>query len=168
MLYADQGDAAAWACCAPTWRAPIRCGASWRRGAQCLVVFQGPDAYISPGWYESKRTTHKVVPTWNFATVHARGAARVVDDAAWLRRQLDDLTKQHEASLPQPWKVDDAPADFLAATMKAIVGIEIPIDSLVGKWKVSQNRSAADQRGVVEGLQQHPMAQLVAERLKPD
>ncbi|MQA40307.1 FMN-binding negative transcriptional regulator [Rugamonas aquatica] len=167
MLYADEGSSGLGVLRAHVARAnPL-----WRKleaGAQCLVVFQGPDAYISPGWYESKRTTHKVVPTWNFATVHARGAARVVDDAAWLRRQLDDLTKQHEASLPQPWKVDDAPADFLAATMKAIVGIEIPIDSLVGKWKVSQNRSAADQRGVVEGLQDGPMAQLVAERLKPD
>jgi transcriptional regulator len=100
--------------------------------------------------------------------VQARGAARVVDDAAWLRRQLDDLTASQEGRLPEPWQPSDAPADFLAATMKGIVGIEIPIDDLVGKWKVSQNRSAEDQRGVVDGLQsssEQAMAALVAERI---
>src|SRR4051812_38119068 len=135
---------------------------------QCLVLFHGPEDYISPSWYETKRTTHKVVPTWNYAMVQARGAARVVDDAVWLRRQLDDLTASQEGRLPEPWQPSDAPADFLAATMKGIVGIEIPIDDLVGKWKVSQNRSAEDQRGVVDGLQsssEQAMAVLVAERI---
>ncbi|OFA00125.1 FMN-binding negative transcriptional regulator [Duganella sp. HH101] len=167
MLYADEGSSGLGVLRAHVARAnPL-----WRRleaGAQCLVQFQGPDAYISPSWYETKRTTHKVVPTWDYAMVQARGAARVVDEPFWLRRLLDHLTAAHEGGLPQPWELDDAPADFMAATMKAIIGIEIPIDSLVGKWKVSQNRNAADQRGVVAGLQQHPMAQLVAERLKPD
>ncbi|MBP1204629.1 transcriptional regulator [Duganella sp. 1411] len=143
----------------------------WRKlesGARCLVLFQGPESYISPTWYATKRTTHKVVPTWNYAVVQARGDGRVVDDAAWLRRQLDDLTASQEGRMPGPWKPADAPADFLAANMKAIVGIEIPIDSLVGKWKVSQNRLEADRHGVVEGLQAQSnpeMAELVAERI---
>ncbi|USX24755.1 FMN-binding negative transcriptional regulator [Oxalobacteraceae bacterium OTU3CINTB1] len=143
----------------------------WRKleaGARCLVMFQGPDSYISPTWYETKRTTHKVVPTWNYAVVQARGEARVVDDAAWLRRQLDDLTASQEGGMPAPWKPSDAPADFLAANMKAIVGIEIAIDSLIGKWKVSQNRGEPDRRGVVEGLRERSdgaMASLVAERI---
>jgi transcriptional regulator len=167
MLYAGEGEAGLGLLRAHVARAnPV-----WRKlqdAPSCLVVFQGPEAYISPSWYETKRTTHKVVPTWNYAMVQARGAARVVDDAAWLRRQLDDLTASQEGRLPEPWQPSDAPADFLAATMKGIVGIEIPIDDLVGKWKVSQNRSAEDQRGVVDGLQsssEQAMAALVAERI---
>jgi len=167
MLYADEGAHGLGVLRAHVARAnPL-----WRKleaGARCLVVFQGPDSYISPTWYETKRTTHKVVPTWNYAVVQARGAARVVDDAAWLRRQLDDLTASQEGRMPVPWKPSDAPADFLAANMKAIVGIEIAIDSLVGKWKVSQNRGELDQRGVVEGLRERSdaaMASLVAERI---
>lgn len=105
-------------------------------------------------------------PLWR--RLEAGAQCLVQFEPFWLRRLLDHLTAAHEGGLPQPWELDDAPADFMAATMKAIIGIEIPIDSLVGKWKVSQNRNAADQRRVVEGLQQHPMAQLVAERLKPD
>ncbi|RFP16336.1 FMN-binding negative transcriptional regulator [Duganella sp. BJB475] len=167
MLYADEGSSGLGVLRAHVARAnPL-----WRRleaATQCLVVFQGPEAYISPSWYETKRTTHKVVPTWNYAMVQARGVAKAVDDPLWLRRLLDHLTARHESGLPQPWELDDAPADFMAATMKGIVGIEIPIDSLVGKWKVSQNRSAADQRGVVEGLQDGAMAGLVAERIKPE
>ena len=167
LLYPDEGDSGLGLLRAHVARAnPL-----WRRleaTPSCLVLFQGPESYISPSWYESKRTTHKVVPTWNYAMAQARGTARVVDDAAWLRRQLDDLTAAQEGRLPQPWKPSDAPADFLAATMKGIVGIEIPIDSLVGKWKISQNRSAEDQRGVVAGLQsrsQQAMAELVAGRI---
>ncbi len=167
LLYADEGSSGLGVLRAHVARAnPL-----WRKleaGAQCLVVFQGPEAYISPSWYETKRTTHKVVPTWNYAMVQARGVGRVVDDPFWLRRLLDHLTNKHESGLPQPWEVDDAPVDFMAATMKAIIGIEIPIDSLVGKWKVSQNRSAADQRGVAAGLQDGAMAELVAERFKPE
>lgn len=167
MLYADEGEHGLGVLRAHVARAnPL-----WRRleaGARCLVVFQGPESYISPSWYETKRTTHKVVPTWNYAVVQARGEARVVDDAAWLRRQLDDLTASQEGVMPTPWKPADAPADFLAANMKAIVGIEIPIDNLVGKWKVSQNRGEPDQRGVVEGLRERSdaaMASLIAERI---
>jgi transcriptional regulator len=167
MLYADEGASGLGLLRAHVARAnPL-----WRKleaSPACLVVFQGPEAYISPSWYETKRTTHKVVPTWNYAMAQARGTARVVDDAAWLRRQLDDLTASQEGRLPQPWRPADAPADFLAATMKGIIGIEIPIDSLVGKWKVSQNRGTEDQRGVVEGLQSQSapaMAGLVAGRI---
>lgn len=167
MLYADDGASGLGVLRAHVARAnPL-----WRKlesGARCLVVFQGPDGYISPTWYETKRTTHKVVPTWNYAVVQARGDARVVDDAAWLRRQLDDLTASQEGRMPAPWKPSDAPADFVAANMRAIVGIEIAIDSLVGKWKVSQNRAEQDRHGVVEGLQaaaNPAMAALVAERI---
>ncbi|GAB2837882.1 FMN-binding negative transcriptional regulator [Pseudoduganella ginsengisoli] len=165
MLYADEGECGVLRAHAP--RANPVCGALLE-GAECLVVFQGPDAYVSPSWYASKAETHKVVPTWNFTMVQARGNARLVDDAAWLRRQLDDLTDFKEARLPQPWKVSDAPADFIAAVTRAIVGIEIPIASIAGKWKTSQNRSSADRASVVEGLQQHgenEMAALVAATL---
>jgi len=145
----------------------------WRKLAgspQCLVLFHGPEEYVSPTWYATKKITHKVVPTWNYATVQARGAGRVVDEARWLRRQLDDLTAAQESRSPVPWELDDAPVDFLAATMKGIIGLEIDIASLVGKWKVSQNRSTEDQRGVVDGLlaQQPPaeaMAALVREHI---
>ncbi len=146
----------------------------WRELAaveQCLVVFQGPQEYVSPSWYPTKRETGKVVPTWNYVTVHAWGRPQVNDDAAWLRRQLDDLTLLKEGVRSAPWKVDDAPAQFIAAQMKGIVGVEIPIDRIEGKWKVSQNRPEADRAGVVAGLRESGetgeiMASLVAERDK--
>jgi transcriptional regulator len=134
---------------------------------ECLVVFQGPQDYVTPSWYATKRETGKVVPTWNYVTVHAWGRPCLIEDAGWLRRQLDDLTLLQEGVRPDPWKVDDAPADFVAAQIKGIVGLEIPIDRIEGKWKVSQNRPQADRAGVVAGLQeqgQEPMARLVAER----
>jgi transcriptional regulator len=139
-------------------------------GGECLVVFQGAQAYVSPSWYAGKAEHHKVVPTWNYAMVQARGTARVVDDGAWLWRLLNDLTAMQEAALPQPWQPSDAPRDFIEATMKAIVGIEIPLASLSGKWKMSQNRGAADRAGVVQGLRSQPggaaVAALVAATLK--
>ena len=121
-------------------------------GGECLVVFSGPHDYVSPSWYATKQASGKVVPTWNFVTVHAWGVPRLMDDAAWLRGLLGDLTDRHERGRPQPWAVDDAPADFIAAQMKAIVGLEIPIARIEGKWKVSQNRSQADRQGVADGL----------------
>lgn len=142
--------------------------AALQDGAQCLVVFQGPHAYVSPSWYASKAETHKVVPTWNFTMVQVRGPATLVEDGAWLRRQLDDLTDAHEGRMPQPWTVADAPPEFIAAISRAIVGVEIPIASLAGKWKISQNRSEADRAGVIEGLQgrgEAAMAALVAATL---
>jgi len=119
---------------------------------ECLAIFHGDEDYISPGWYATKRETGKVVPTWNFMTVHAWGAPRVIDDAAWLRRQVEDLTNVHEARQPAPWQVGDAPADYLATMLKGIVGVEIPIARIEGKWKMSQNRSEADRAGIRAGL----------------
>ncbi len=137
--------------------------------AECLVVFQGPQHYISPSLYATKRETGKVVPTWNYITVHVWGRPRVMDDAVWLRQQIDDLTRHNERSQPVPWLVSDAPEPFVAAQIKAIVGLEIPIARIEGKWKVSQNRPAADQAVVVAGLRgggtdAEIMASLVAER----
>ncbi len=123
-----------------------------RDGAPVLVVFQGVDAYVSPSWYETKRETGKVVPTWNYAMVQVRGAARVIEDAAWLRTQIGALTAGQEGHRAAPWAVGDAPEDFIASQIKGIIGIEIDIATIDGKWKVSQNRNAADQRGVVSGL----------------
>lgn len=136
---------------------------------ECLVVFQGPQRYVTPSWYSTKRETGKVVPTWNYATVHAWGRPCVVNDDVWLRRQLDDLTLSREGSRPSPWKVDDAPSEFVAAQMRAVVGVEIPISRIEGKWKVSQNRPEADRASVFAGLREQgeagePMAALVAER----
>jgi transcriptional regulator len=141
-------------------------------GTECLVVFQGPHAYISPSLYPSKAENHKTVPTWNYATVHAWGQPTLHEDATWLRRQIGDLTEAHEGTRPAPWKISDAPADFVAAQLKAIVGIEIVVSRIDAKWKMSQNRSEADRRGVVAGLQaehgadQASVAKLVADRLK--
>ncbi len=122
-------------------------------GARALVIFQGPQAYITPGWYRSKQETGKVVPTWNYAVVHARGTVRPVDDPVWLRRLVEQLTNRHESGRSTPWQVSDAPADYIEKMLKAIVGIEIQIDRLEGKWKLGQNRSAADQAGVAAGLE---------------
>ena len=137
--------------------------------AECLVVFQGPQQYISPSLYPTKHEHGKVVPTWNYISVHAWGRARVIDDAAWLRQQVEDLTLHNEASRAAPWQVSDAPEPFVAAQLKGIIGIEIPVARIEGKWKVSQNRPAVDQAGVVAGLRgggsgAEIMASLVAER----
>ncbi|WP_418317303.1 FMN-binding negative transcriptional regulator [Piscinibacter sakaiensis] len=123
---------------------------------EVLVVFQGPQAYVSPNWYPAKAEHGKVVPTWNYCIVQARGRLRCIDDKGWLRTLVQRLTDRHEVSLPQPWAVDDAPEIFVDHMLGAIVGIELPIEQLVGKWKVSQNRSAADRAGVVDGLLGRP------------
>jgi transcriptional regulator len=120
---------------------------------ECLVVFQGPQSYISPSLYPTKQETGKVVPTWNYITVHAWGAPRVMDDTAWIHQQVDDLTRHKETPRAAPWQVSDAPDAFVNAQLKGIVGLEIPIARIEGKWKVSQNRPAIDQAGVVAGLQ---------------
>lgn len=136
---------------------------------ECLVVFQGPQAYITPSWYATKRETGKVVPTWDYATVHAWGRPVVTDDQAWLRRQIDDLTAVNEGGLPHPWQVDDAPASYIASQIKGIVGIELQIARIEGKWKMSQNRPMADRVGVVAGLRAQGgeaavVSEIVAER----
>jgi len=156
-----------------TLRAHVaRANEHWRELAavgDCLVVFQGPQHYVSPGWYATKQQTGKVVPTWNYTIVEAWGRACVMDEGMWLHRQLNDLTDAHEHPRPTPWKVADAPDDFIAAQMKGIIGIEIVITRITGKWKVSQNRPPEDRAGVHAGLAQgdaaaQDMARLVAER----
>ena len=122
------------------------------RDIEALAVFQGPQAYISPSWYLTKRETGKVVPTYNYIVVHAYGPLRIIEDRAWLRGLVERLTNRYEAGRAEPWKVTDAPADFVEQMLGAIVGIEIPLTRLVGKWKVSQNRPSADRDGVVTGL----------------
>ena len=136
---------------------------------ECLVVFQGPQDYVTPSWYATKRETGKVVPTWNYATVHAWGRPRIMNDDAWLRRQIEDLTGSRESQRTEPWQVGDAPENFIAAQMRGIVGVEISILRIEGKWKMSQNRPEADRAGVVAGFREagaagQEIATLVAER----
>ena len=122
--------------------------------AECLVLFLGVDHYVTPSWYETKRATGKVVPTWNYIAVHARGTLRIIDDALWIRRQIEALTQSHERGRSAPWAVSDAPEDFVAGQVRGIVGVEIDIVDLQGKWKLSQNRNLADRQGVAAGLTQ--------------
>ena len=131
----------------PLWR-------DFSRDVEALAIFQGPGTYVSPSWYPTKRETAKVVPTWNYAVVHAHGALKFIDDRAWLRGFVEKLTDRHEAERRDGdrWKVTDAPPDYIEKQLGAIIGLEIPITRLIGKWKVSQNRPAQDRDGVVEGL----------------
>jgi transcriptional regulator len=131
-----------------------RANPQWRdlqERPDALVVFQGHDHYITPSWYATKRETGKVVPTWNYTMVQAKGRAKVMDDA-WLSHQIEELTQTLEQRREQPWAVADAPADFIAMQRRAIVGVEIEILDIRGKWKTSQNRNAADRAGVISGL----------------
>lgn len=132
------------------------------QGGEVLTIFQGPQAYISPNWYSSKAEHGQVVPTWNYAVVHGRGSLRIIDDPAWLRSLLTQLTDHHEAGQPHPWQMADAPEAYLTHQLRAIVGIEIPLTALSGKWKTSQNRLAADRAGVVLGLQASGSEQALA------
>ena len=122
-------------------------------GTPVMAVFGGHQAYVSPSWYPDKATTHKVVPTWNYAVVHAHGALHAVEDAGWLHALLSRLSATHEAAMPQPWSVSDAPPEFVQQMLRAIVGIRIPVARLVGKWKLSQNKPAADIEALAGGLQ---------------
>jgi len=119
---------------------------------ETLAVFHGPDTYITPAWYATKNETGKVVPTWNYVVVHAYGFLRVVDDADWLRSQLETLTAHNEASFTEPWAVSDAPVEHIENIMAAIVGIEMVITRLCGKWKASQNQPSQNRASVVAGL----------------
>lgn len=121
-----------------------------------LVLFTGPDAYVSPTWYAAKAEHGKVVPTWNYVAVHVYGRARFTNDREFLRQQLEALVTRHEATQPQPWKISDAPADYIDRQINAIVGVELPIERIEGKWKMSQNRSVADVDGVIAALEQSP------------
>jgi len=129
----------------PHWRDPSP-------DVEALAIFTGAQGYVSPNWYATKRETGKVVPTWNYVAVHAYGPLRFFDDSDRLHALVAALTDKYEAGSPQPWAVGDAPPDFIRTQLKGIVGIEIPITRLDGKWKLSQNRPAADRQGVVRGL----------------
>ena len=132
-----------------------RANPQWKDASQkvrALAMFIGPDAYITPSWYATKRATGKVVPTWNYAAIHAYGRVRFFDDPERLLKLVTRLTATHEAARTQPWAVSDAPAEFVQGMLRAIVGFELPIDRLEGKWKMSQNRPAEDRAGVIEGL----------------
>lgn len=129
----------------PLWK-------EYSEGSPVLAVFHGSESYISPSWYATKQETGRVVPTWNYAVVHARGTMCVIDDPAWVRAQIEALTQSQEASFERPWSVDDAPADYIEKSVRAIVGIEIAITGLQGKWKVSQNQPEPNRLGVIEGL----------------
>ena len=130
----------------PQWQA-------LRDAPAALVVFQGVDHYITPSWYPQKAIDQKVVPTWNYAMVQARGAAKVVEDAAWLLANVSALSDAHEGRRQRPWAVSDAPEQFIAGQLKGIVGIEIAIEVIEGKFKASQNRAVADRAGVAAGLE---------------
>lgn len=148
----------------PVWRALAGCG------AESLVVFQGPGAYVSPSLYETKRTTHEVVPTYNYAAVHARGRVIVHDDPRWVAGVVGRLTRIFEQGRDDPWKMSDAPPAFIEEKLSAIVGLELPIARLEAKWKMSQNRNAADRQGVLEGLDAsaHPADRAVAAMMKAE
>lgn len=120
--------------------------------SEAVAVFPGADAYVSPRWYASKAEHGRVVPTWNYVVVHARGRLVLFDDPARLRAAVDRLTTRHEGSLPNPWSTDDAPQDFIEAQLSGIVGVEMVIERLEGKRKLSQNRRADDHAGVIAGL----------------
>ena len=135
-----------------------RANPQWRRlesghpDCHALVIFTGPGHYITPNWYPSKHEHGKVVPTWNYAAVHVMGTARLFDDTPSLIRHLNELTDSMEAAFAEPWSVADAPAGYIEGMAKGIVGVEIAVDRIEGKWKLSQNRSAEDREGVIAGL----------------
>jgi transcriptional regulator len=147
----------------PLWRACVE-------GVPAIAIFRGSDAYITPNWYPSKREDGKAVPTWNYVAVHAHGMLRAIDDAQWLRAQLEELVVQHESTETAAWKISDAPPDYIEAMLRGIVGIELKITRLEGKWKASQNHPAANREGVIEGLRKRgissasAMAEIVRER----
>jgi transcriptional regulator len=132
-----------------------RANPQWHRSSgdiQALAMFTGPDAYVTPSWYATKRETGKVVPTWNYVAVHAYGSVEFFDDPARLLALVTKLTERHEGERASPWAVADAPPDFTQAQLKGIVGLRLPITRLEGKWKMSQNRNAQDRAGVVDGF----------------
>ncbi len=136
-------------------------------GAPALLITTGPEAYVSPSWYPAKAEHGRVVPTWNYSAVHLVGRVRVHDDVDWLRTAVDDLVERHEAHRPSPWRTADAPAAFVSGQLRAIVGLEVTVERVDAKVKLSQNRSAADRAGVVRGLagEQAPGAAAVAEAM---
>ena len=134
------------------------------------AIFNGPQAYVTPAWYPSKKETGKVVPTWNYAVVHAQGNIKLIEDVQWLRSHVAQMTNIHEPTYQSNWKLDDAPEDYVQTMLKAIIGIEIEVKSLVGKFKLSQNRPAEDYAAVVETIEKSPQEVLQEMRryMKPN
>jgi len=132
-------------------------------GVEALLIFQGPNAYISPGWYASKATDPRVVPTWNYAVVHVHGTLRSHSDTSWLTRHLTQLTASQEVDQPSPWQITDAPAEHIELLQRHIVGIEIEIHKVVGKIKASQNQPAVNRASVVQALRNTPQGQAMAD-----
>lgn len=140
----------------------------WQRcagGVPAMVIFRGPEAFVSPSWYPSKRQTHRQVPTWNYEVVHVHGVLSVHDDERWVRALVARLTRRHEAAEPQPWKMGDAPPAFIDELLRAIVGIELAVTRMVGKSKLSQNKSAADREGAAQALAERGHA-AIARRMR--
>ena len=139
-----------------------RGNAQWREtvaGSEALVMFLGPDAYITPRWYQTKKQGDgRVVPTWNYVAIHARGPIAFFEDQAWLKEAVTRLTARHESGAEDPWEVRDAPTEYIEGQLKTIVGFEVPISKLEGKRKMSQNRPDADYMGVVSGLEERGLA----------
>lgn len=128
----------------------------WRAvgsGAASVAIFQGPHSYTTPSWYETKRETGKVVPTWSYIAVHAHGRLETIQDQVWLRDHVSALTRFHEATQDQPWAVSDAPDDYVDVMLRGIIGLRLKVDRLVGSWKLNQHRSEADQIGMLDGLE---------------
>jgi transcriptional regulator len=134
-----------------------------------LAIFQGPQTYISPSWYATKKEHGRVVPTWNYAVVHVHGPLRIIEDAVWIAKQLHELTDHQEAAFPAPWSVDDAPGDYTARLVEALVGIEIPVTRIAGKWKTSQNQPAVNRTSLVHALanSNDPDARVMASLVGP-
>lgn len=132
-----------------------RANPHWRAadGSQSLAIFQGPHAYMSPAWYPTKQETGKVVPTWLYVSIHAHGRLKVVQDAFWLRRQVQELTDHHEAGREMPWNVSDAPESYIASMSRGIVGLEFAVDRLEGAWKLNEEENDADLQGTQRGLE---------------
>ncbi|RDX36354.1 FMN-binding negative transcriptional regulator [Kangiella sp. HD9-110m-PIT-SAG07] len=130
----------------------------WQRltdGQPVLAIFQGPDAYVSPSWYPTKKETGRVVPTWNYLAIHAEGTAHAIEDPEWIHRHLQQLTDQHESAMSEPWSINDAPSDYTERLTQAIVGIEIKVEALSGKLKASQNLPERNREGVKAGLKEN-------------
>jgi len=134
------------------------------------AIFNGPQAYVTPAWYPSKKETGKVVPTWNYAVVHAQGNIKLIEDVQWLRSHVAQMTNIHEPTYQSNWKLDDAPEDYVQMMLKAIIGIEVEVQSLTGKFKLSQNRPAEDYAAVVETIEKSPQEVLQEMRkyMKPN
>lgn len=140
---------------------------SLREMSEALVIFHGPECYITPSWYPMKAEHGKEVPTWNYVMVQVRGKPQIIEDSDWLRTQLDQLSSHLERDREHPWSLSDAPANYITAQLKGIIGIEIPITSIQGKWKMSQNRSPVDRKGVIAGLKQENLCPSMLKLMSP-